>query len=702
MIKRSVLSLVISVILLGVLACAPFAALTATREPATSPGAEATDTARPSQAGGAEPTGSTDLPLAEIVNDEGGPVVVTGEVTYTNVFFTEGVAQPIIILEDQAGFIDRNEGFVIPVASQTLGQITSDFYTSPFTYRLSLPIEPQGSLRDVDNDSIEEPGVMVFAIAYWNNIWGDPFLQERDLGGGGWSTAYASTRASEEAETEREIIGGKLIVYAPDDQQGFPSGFGADGLLFTGDEPLVRLPQGYTLVDLDTDPFTFDRSRKPKVDLIEPEGTALDDFSGMGYAEAFDAMVDKMSKEYAFTEYKNIDWDALSAEFRPLFEQAERQRDPDAYLLALREFLWQIPDGHVGATVEGSPITFLTPDFREAINGGVGISIREADDGSAFVTFLLAGSPADEAGIEVGAEIESINGRPITQVIDQATPWLGPFSTEHNGRLDKQRFAARFPVGSEVRITYRNPGVPRSVTATMRAVQELDSLLAAWPGVEQTGFELPVEYRLLDSGFAYVKIYSFFDNDVLTIQLWERLMRALNDNSVPGLVIDLRFNGGGRGFLADQMAAYFFQEELVLGNTGRYDESLGEFYFDPDTEEEFILPDEALRYDGDIVAIISPDCASACEFFAYDLTLQNRASLVGYYPTAGLGGGVDEFKMPENVFVRFTVARAVDANGEIHIEGKGVAPTDPIPLTRQNLFSEGDPLLEAALDILER
>lgn len=96
------------------------------------------------------------IPPADIVNDEGGAVAVSGVVTYTNAFFTLGVAAPMVILEDQAGFVDRNEGFILPKESQTLGQITSDFYTSPFSYTIALPIEPQASLRDVDNDEGED------------------------------------------------------------------------------------------------------------------------------------------------------------------------------------------------------------------------------------------------------------------------------------------------------------------------------------------------------------------------------------------------------------------------------------------------------------------------------------------------------------------------------------------------------------------
>ena len=57
---------------------------------------------------------------------------------------------------------------------------------------------------DVDQDDAEDTGVQVFAIAYWSNTWGDPFLETRD--GTGWSNAYASTTT--DAENDYEINGG--------------------------------------------------------------------------------------------------------------------------------------------------------------------------------------------------------------------------------------------------------------------------------------------------------------------------------------------------------------------------------------------------------------------------------------------------------------------------------------------------------------
>ncbi|MFA9404887.1 MAG: S41 family peptidase [Anaerolineales bacterium] len=638
------------------------------------------------------------FPPADFVNDEGGATSVGGELFYTNPFFTAGVAEPLVILEDQAGFVDRDRNFIFPIESQVLGQITSDFYTSPFTYKLTMPEIPEGTLRDVDLDSEDDPGVMVFAVAYWTNIWGDPYLEKRDQYGGGWSTAYASSLVSDDRDSYREVYGGKYLVYAPDYAQGFPSGFGDDGLLFTDDDPIVGLPQGWTLVDMDSDPFIFDRSSTPDVTLLEPEQVALDDFSGMGYVDAFDAILEKMRTEYAFTEHKSIDWEAMENEYRPKFEQAEKDDDSQAYLLALRDFLWSIPDGHISMDT-----SVFRAQFQEEVAGGFGLSIQELDDGRVLVNHIVEDGPADLAGIEFGAEIFSLNDEPIVQVLRENVPWSSPFSTEHTLRQQQGRYAIRFPLGTVVDIAYANPGGVEG-NATLGVVSEYESFDYSSLYKDVTGLELPVEFEILDEGYGYVKMASFFDNEVLTIQLWERMMEELNDNGIPGLIIDLRNNGGGSGFLADQMAAYFFHEEILSGNTGFYDDSTGEFYTDPGDEDYLFPPREELRYDGSLAVLVGPACASACEFFAYDLTLEDRATIIGQYPSAGLGGSVEDFIMPEENTIRFTIGRAVNPEGEIHIEGTGVVPDVRVPITEESTYAvdlEGrDIVLEEALKVI--
>jgi len=67
-----------------------------------------------------------------------------------------------------------------------------------------------------------------------------------------------------------------------------------------------------------------------------------------------------------------------------------------------------------------------------------------------------------------------------------------------------------------------------------------------------------------DSGLGYIKINSFLGDYRLLASLWEYYIQGLLDNDVPGLIIDLRENGGGYGGLAFDFAGYFFDQEMEI------------------------------------------------------------------------------------------------------------------------------------------
>ena len=626
---------------------------------------------------------ATEIPQTSV--PESSPKIITGKVAYTNPFFTAGVAEPEIILEDQGGFITRDRNFLIPVQSQVIGQITSDFYSSPFTYSLTLPAEPGGTLHDINHDNKVDTGVMVFAVAYWTNTWGDPYLERRDQAGGGWSSAYASTKVSDNRDSYLEVYGGKYLIYAPDDQQQFPSGFGTDKKLFTEDDPIMSIPTGWSVIDLDQVPFSIDRSENPTIDLLEPESIALDDFSAFTYTEAFDKMVDKFKKEYAWTDLKQIDWHAKSEEFRPRFEEADQNKDAHAYALALRDFFWSIPDTHVGVSVD-----LLDDDFMAETEGGLGFAMRETDDGKTIANFILEAGPAEKAGMEWGAEIISLDGKPTTEVVNTVVPWSSPFSNPVIQRLQQLRYALRFNIDKGiVEVMFKNPGGSEQ-TAELEVVAERDSFSFSSFYAGQPLTSLPVEFSVLPSGYGFIKVNSFLDNDVLSIQVWERAIRYFKDNDVPGVILDMRVNGGGSGWLADQMAAYFFTTETAVGNTAFYNQGSGEFYMDPGDETIMYPPQPDLQFTRLVAVLVGPACASACEFFTYDMTINDRAMIVGQYPTEGAGGSVEEFLMPEDLYAQMTIGREVDAQGNIHLEGKGVTPAVIVPVMLDTLRQQAD------------
>ncbi|MFQ3535999.1 MAG: S41 family peptidase [Aggregatilineales bacterium] len=626
------------------------------------------------------------LPTALIQEDEGGVQRLHGQVTYTSLRFGLFSPDPYVIMFNLSEFV-RNGGFVaertnVPSDAQVLGRVTSDPSVSPFTYELLLPKAAPGAPT-----AFESGEVRIYLIALISNLFGDPFLSQREYFG-----AYRSAIIT----TER-LRSGKLLLFAEDGRGVFPSGRGADGILFTEDDPLVRLPDGYTLVDISDEPFVFSRPRHATVDLLEAPSAVQDDFSDQSYLEAFDSLIALLEQKYAFSEYYGIDYQAIRDQLRP---RAQRVASREAFLQLLYDLVRYFPDGHIGMN--------NVPDsaIRAAL-GGVGIWAQLLDDGRLIVYRLPDGLPAARSSMQIGAEIVAVNGVPVAEALAKVQPFSNTgIATPYSRLILQQRDLFRGEIGKSIEVTFRNPNAHTSQTVSLTFVQDVDGLIDFEPFYRAKNPDrwLPIETRQVD-GYTVLQFYSFADDLPLTVRLWQRAIQqarnAPSRDGKDGLIIDMRNNGGGSAYLTLLTASTFFEVPLEVGNSAEYDDEAGAFTINPRERNLLLPPDKGERYDGSVVVIVSPDCASACEFFTYYLTLQERAQVVGYYGTAGLGGSRFEVVLPDGVQFVYTRGRALDADGQIHIEGKGIQPTIRVPITAENVLSKGDPLLEAAVAYLD-
>jgi len=616
----------------------------------------------------------------------GGVEVISGEFEYTNDIITVYYVEHAVGLVDLYGFVTRDEEWELPVDSQVLGPLTIDTEQQRGTFRLLLPARPIGTMVDVDNDSQRDTGVQVFVAAYWPNLYGGPFSEgdDRSLG---WPAYLAST--VNDPENNDEVTGGKLVVWAPDDAQQFPTDFGADGLLFTDDDPVGPLPAGYSVIDLDRRPFAIERDREVQVTLYEPPDAAIKDFSDLSYTKAFDAMFNRVRMEYAFNGIpgKAPDWDSLYAELAPRVAEAERRADRRAFFDVLFDFAYAFRDGHVGVS---SP---LSGDlFRERASGGYGFAIRELDDGRALVVFVTRNGPADRAGMQVGAELLAFNGTPVKEAIAAVEPLSGPFSTDFALRYQQARYLLRAPVGTSAQVTFANPRrAPQTVT--LRAVEERDSFLATSIYEERNPAALPVEFEQRPSGVGYIRINANYDDLNLLIRLFERALKTFDDLDVPGIIIDMRQNNGGAplglaGFLTDQ--------EIIIGQDEYYSERTGRF--EPEGPIDKILPNQnQYRFDK-IVLLVGQACFSACEYESYGFSKVPGVIVVGETPTAGVYAEVSrgQYVLPDGIFLQIPTGRTVLPDGTPLLEGVGVVPTIRVPVTAETVLSDRDVVLERA------
>lgn len=633
-----------------------------------------------------------ETPTAETpVESVGEPVQVKGTYAVTNDIAFVYYVEHAVALLDMHGFAIRDEEWELPVDSQVLGYMTYDLETLSGEFDVNLPALPEGEFNDVDNNGAENKGVQIFVVGYSPNLYGDPFSAGDDRSRG-WPTYLASIKT--DTENDDEVIGGMLVVWSPDAEQQFPTGYGDDGLLFTSDDPVASIGAGYTFVDLDQDPFAFTKTPIGEMTLYEPADIGVKDYSADSYTVAFDKMFELIKKEYAFNgiEGKQPDWDALYKELKPRVEKAEADKDPEAFYLALRDYSRAFKDGHVG--FDGGD--YANADFTQATEGGYGLTIRELDNGRVLVIYLSAGGPAESAGIEIGAEVTAFNGEPISDAIGKVVPYTIQ-SSDFAIRYQQARYLLRSSVGTTADITFTNPnGSEQTVTLTSVAERDSFSRTSIYFGADLDGL-IPVESELMTQGnsqVGYIRINSNYDDLNLIIRLFERALQQFEALEVSGIIIDMRYNSGGANL---GLAGFLTDQEIPMGQLEYFSEATGKF--EPEGLPDKVLPNQNQYKFDKMVLLVGQACYSACELESYGFSQVPGMITVGQYPTGGVEAEVarGQFLLPEDFSFQVPTGRFTLADGSIFLEGQGVQPTLRVPVDESNIYATDDFVLAAGM-----
>lgn len=615
-------------------------------------------------------------PAAHAQDPGDGVSTITGSLVVTNPFVLEIISEPYVLLSDLSNFVKRDIDGDLPSFLQITGQLEGDLATA--TYTLPLPIAPQATTDDVDNG---EPGdgVQIYSIDLSANFVGDPFVQP--IEGGSWATSFTSV---DTAIGTNEITGGRIVVWSPDDEQSFPSGFGDDGKLFTDDDPIESIPQGWTVVDLDQSPFEQVRDNSVDVAIKEGDG-GLKDLSELSYTEAFDALVDELRLRYPFTDYKHIDWDDIVSQIRPRIEEAEQENDAQAFQVAMMRFTVLIGDGHVSVDPN---VDYLIAQY----GGGFGLSLGQTDDGEIVVAAVADGSSAADAGIKLGDEITSWDGKPAGEALAD-TNLIFSSSSPHTTTLQQLALLARDETGAEVEVGYTTIDGDEE-TDRLEAQDDLEGLVAALGGPTFNPAEMPVTVKILDSGLGYIRVNTFADDAILMTHAWDWAIAQLNELGVAGLIVDVRGNSGGSGFLATYMAGSFYDDEFPLSEAYFADED-GQFVYNGTAT---VMPN-GVEFEGQVAILIDQNCASACEDFSAAMAHDADHIIVGQYPSAGVMAGIYPWQLPDDLYFQAPLVYYEDG-GNVWLEGQGVQPTVDVPVTVASLTSDDDVVLDAAVAAL--
>ncbi len=388
--------------------------------------------------------------------------------------------------------------------------------------------------------------------------------------------------------------------------------------------------------------------------------------------------------------YFDLKWADGRAEWQAIYDrylpQVEAAQSDEEYFQVLSKMMAEIPDGHVYMTPSllGAHCAFAL--FREVIAPAAGSEalVRIPTQ----VVAEIVGDQAQEVGLVRGSILVSVEGVSIEEywptldarLISGSSPW-------QSRAWGIQRILLTAP-GKQRTFTFENPeGMEKTVTLVCEAPQpgKMQSVNNGTAGPVITGEKLP-------SGYGLIRIPTFGGGDEL-VEQFDRTLDSLMDT--PGLIIDLRGNGGGNSMWADQMAGRFFDQVVSYG----------------EDEFEVRLPMRAWRkhwpyvvtprgqhYTGRVVLLTDVYNMSSAEQFIISLVDNGRAVTVGQR-TGGSSGNPISFKLPDGYRMHFSTASFTRKDGQL-IEGVGVSPDVAVDWTLDAFRNGEDPFLMKAVEVL--
>jgi len=268
--------------------------------------------------------------------------------------------------------------------------------------------------------------------------------------------------------------------------------------------------------------------------------------------------------------------------------------------------------------------------------GGIGIEV-EMHDGAFTVVTPIAGSPSDRAGIRVGDEIVSIDGKPV----------------EHGVPMDFVVNRLRGKPRTHVRIGLVRPGNGlRMDYDLVREVIKVVSVRGA---------------RVIDGTVGYIQIRDFSEH---TGEQFDDALDKLLKKGIDGLVLDLRNNPGGLLESAVDVAEPFFKKgELIVFTQGRR----------PADRENYLSETEGDPLRLPVAVLINGGTASAAEIVAGALKDAGRAVVVGER-SFGKGSVQSIFKLKNGEGLRLTTAHYFTPSG-VMINARGISPQVEVVMT---------------------
>lgn len=314
--------------------------------------------------------------------------------------------------------------------------------------------------------------------------------------------------------------------------------------------------------------------------------------------------------------------------------------------------------GYVSGLGDPYSAYYTEEEARELLQGisgeysGIGAGLSKNNETNAVtITTVYKDSPAEEAGMEEGDILLQVDGHEVTgEDLNQVVAWI------------------KGEEGTQVKLNMLRDSEELELTAVRRMIEV------------QT-----VSYEMKDSRIGYIRVSEF---DVVTYEQFKDALRALDEQGMEGLVIDLRSNPGGNLTVVMDMLGQILPRGTIVTTENR-DGKDEEYYCDG--SHEFKKP---------LAVLVNGYSASASEIFSGAVQDYKKGKIVGT-TTYGKGVVQEVLGLSDGSYLKITISEYFLPSGR-SIDKVGITPDVEVEYEPDEENPEADNQLDKAMEVVRK
>ena len=386
-----------------------------------------------------------------------------------------------------------------------------------------------------------------------------------------------------------------------------------------------------------------------------------------GRLAVFDDVWETIEDHYYDPKFHGIDWQAKRALFRPA---AARAGSSHEFYELLRQMIASLRDAHTRVYSPDEKFDWWNPRFVT-----VGLTMREVE-GVPTIIYIEPGSPASRTDLRVGDAIVSIDDIPVAEFINRRLEASG---LAHDPEARFRAITSLFD---------GQPGTTVKVGWTSRNGKHKSAVLQRYWTQRLLGFN-----NQRKGNIAILRLDAF--TQTVALDFSKSLPEVLD--GAQGIVLDLRFNGGGDAEAMADVASLFLEDGINLGKFA--DRSGASFELQTFSKRLWRIP-RMSSIKLPLVVLTSESTSSAAEILVAALQAKQRARVIGTETCGCVLAIRNRHALPDGGVLDVSEFDYRTAAG-VRLEGSGIKPDTLMKLTRADIYSRRDAALELAKEILD-